>query len=258
MMASERILGIPISLLELESLVACALHAMNIPGPPFTVAFANPHSLVVSRKDPAFRKSLEQSSVAAPDGTGIVLASKLCGGKINKRITGSDFFETLSHALNMQRGRRYFFLGSNHKTLNALRSRFEKQFPSITFAGSFAPPYKNSFSPEETAEMITSINAANADVLWVGMTAPKQEKWVHQNASSLNVKVIGAIGAVFDYFSGQIRRPGKAWRVCGLEWFPRLLQEPRRLWRRNLISSPLFLYLVAKERFHISDLGSKI
>jgi N-acetylglucosaminyldiphosphoundecaprenol N-acetyl-beta-D-mannosaminyltransferase len=96
--------------------------------------------------------------------------------------------------------------------------------------------------------MISSVNEAKADVLWVGMTAPKQEKWIHLNAASLNVRVIGAIGAVFDYFAGRVRRPGKAWRACGLEWLPRLLQEPRRLWRRNFISSPTFLYLAARER----------
>ena len=234
--------------MNLDAMVNCALRALSNAGPPYTVTFANPHSIVVSRHDRLFRTALEQAPLVAPDGSGVVLASRLCGGKVKNRVTGSDFFETLSQVLNAQGGSRYFFLGSSPRTLDALRAKFQKLYPSITFAGAFSPPYKDSFSADETAQMISSINSAKADVLWVGMTAPKQEKWIYLNAASLNVKLIGAIGAVFDYFSGQIRRPGKAWRACGMEWFPRLIQEPKRLWRRNLFSSPQFLYLAARER----------
>jgi N-acetylglucosaminyldiphosphoundecaprenol N-acetyl-beta-D-mannosaminyltransferase len=244
----ERMLGVQISPLTLESIVSRALRALDDAGVPFTVAFANPHSLVVSRHDEAFRRALESTSIVTPDGTGIVLASKLFGGRLKTRVTGSDFFAALSQALNAQGGRRCFFLGSNQKTLDKLRARFKGLYPSVTFAGSFAPPYRDTFSPTENEEMISAVNAAHADVLWVGMTAPKQEKWVQQNAASLNVRVIGAIGAVFDYFAGNVRRPGKMWRACGLEWLPRLLQEPRRLWRRNFVSTPMFLYLVLKNR----------
>lgn len=248
----ERILGIPVSHLNLEAIVSRALQALDDGGAPFTIAFANPHSLVVSSHDRAFQRALESTSLVAPDGTGVVIASKLRGGRLKTRVTGSDFFAALSQALNSQRGRRFFFLGSNQETLDKLRIRFEQLYPSITFAGSFAPPYRDTFSAAENEEMISAVNAAHADVLWVGMTAPKQEKWIHQHAASLNVKVIGAVGAVFDYFTGQVHRPGKTWQACGLEWLPRLVQEPRRLWRRNFVSSPLFLYLVAKERFQVT------
>jgi N-acetylglucosaminyldiphosphoundecaprenol N-acetyl-beta-D-mannosaminyltransferase len=240
---------VPVSLMNLESMVSGALHAIEGASAPYTVAFANPHSLVVSRQDKVFREALGNMSVVAPDGTGIVIASKLRGGRITTRITGSDFFAALSQELNGIGGKRFYFLGASQGTLDELRSRFEKRFPSIIFAGAYAPPFRESFSAEETAEMISLVNAAKADVLWVGMTAPKQEKWVHQNAASLNVRVIGAIGAVFDYFAGRVQRPGKLWRACGLEWLPRLLQEPRRLWRRNFVSTPLFLYMVVRERF---------
>jgi N-acetylglucosaminyldiphosphoundecaprenol N-acetyl-beta-D-mannosaminyltransferase len=248
MNASERILGIPISLMNLETLTGKALRSLDAAGTPFTVAFANPHSLVVSRRDEVFRRALESSSVVAPDGTGIILASALHGGCIRKRITGFDFFERFSSVLDKQGGRRCFFLGSSPKTLDRLRYRFEKLYPSITFAGSYSPPYRKNFSIEETVAMIAAVNAAKADVLWISLTAPKQEKWMHLNAASLDVKVIGAVGAVFDYFAGNIHRPGKVWRACGLEWFPRLLQEPRRLWRRNFVSSLQFVCLTAVDR----------
>ncbi|MBN2320695.1 MAG: WecB/TagA/CpsF family glycosyltransferase [Acidobacteria bacterium] len=246
--SSERILGIPVSLLSLNTLTDKALLALDTAGAPFTVAFANPHSIVVSRRDEVFRRALESASVVAPDGTGIVIASALHGRGIRKRITGFDFFEGFSRILNERGGRRCFFLGSSRKTLDRLQVRFEKLYPSITFAGSYSPPYREKFSKEETAAMVAAVNAAKADVLWISLTAPKQEKWMHLNAASMDVKVIGAIGAVFDYFAGNIRRPGKLWRACGLEWFPRLLQEPRRLWRRNFVSSLHFMYLTTMER----------
>jgi N-acetylglucosaminyldiphosphoundecaprenol N-acetyl-beta-D-mannosaminyltransferase len=242
-------LGVSISLMTLDAIVARAMQAMEASAAQCTVAFANPHSLVVSQKDPAFHEALNAASIAAPDGTGIVLASRLRGGRIKARITGSDFFAALSQAMNRQGGRSCFFLGSTPDTLKKLRDKFERLYPSVTFAGFYSPPYREAFSPAENEEMIGAVNAARPDVLWVGMTAPKQEKWMHQNAPRLNVKVIAAIGAVFDYFTGNVRRPGKLWRSCGLEWLPRLLQEPRRLWRRNFVSTPLFLYMVVRERF---------
>ncbi len=244
----EKTLGVSISLMTLEGIVARAIQSVDGHIVPFTVSFANPHSLVVAGKDETFCRALEESSVAAPDGTGIVLASRLRGGKIRTRVTGSDFFTAFSQALNNIRGKRCFFLGSSPETLDKLRSRYERLYPSITFAGFFSPPYKDTFSPAENQEMIATVNAARPDVLWVGMTAPKQEKWMHQNAPFLNVKVIAAVGAVFDYFAGNVRRPGKIWRACGLEWLPRLMQEPRRLWRRNAVSTPVFLYMVLRER----------
>lgn len=236
------------SLQGLGTITDAAVRALDARGAPLTIAFANPHSLVVSRRDEMFRRALESASVVAPDGTGIVLASALHGGGIRKRITGFDFFEEFSRMLNKRGNRRCFFLGSSQKTLDRLKLRFEARYPSIVFAGSYSPPYRENFSDEETADMISAVNASGADVLWISLTAPKQEKWMYLNSASLNVKVIGAIGAVFDYFAGNIRRPGKIWRACGLEWFPRLLQEPRRLWRRNFISSLRFLYLTAMER----------
>ncbi len=242
-------LGIPISTVSVEAMVSLSLRALDGAAHPLTVAFANPHSLVVSRKDEAFRKALHASSLVTPDGTGILLASRLCGGKLKSRVTGSDFFAALSQAMNSRGGKRCFFLGSSRETLDRLRVRFEKHYPSIIFAGSYSPPYRDEFSPAENEAMIAAVNDVRPDVLWVGMTAPKQEKWMIQNAPRLNVRVIGAIGAVFDYFAGNVRRPGKTWRACGLEWLPRLMQEPRRLWRRNFVSTPLFLWMVIEEKW---------
>ena len=96
--------------------------------------------------------------------------------------------------------------------------------------------------------MIEAVNTAKPDVLWVGMTAPKQEKWIYQNRDKLDVKFIGAIGAVFDFYAGTVKRPHPIFQKMGLEWLPRLCSEPRRLWRRNFVSNPLFMLRVIKAR----------
>lgn len=211
---------------------------------------ANPHSLVQAEDDPAFQQALHAADLLTPDGSGIVLASRILGGTIRERVTGSDIYWGLSEALNGTGGRSYFFLGSTEKTLAAIKEKMAWEYPHIRFAGSCSPPFKAEFSREENRRMVEAINAAAPDVLWVGMTAPKQEKWIYQHRDQLNVKFIGAIGAVFDFYVGNVKRSHPVFQRMGLEWLPRLMQEPRRLFRRNFVSSPLFLLRVLRQRFN--------
>ena len=141
-----------------------------------------------------------------------------------------------------------FTLGSTEENLAQIRRRVAKEFPGIRWAGSYAPPFKAEFTEEEDAAMVAAVNESGADVLWVGMTAPKQEIWIHRNLPRLNVQLAGAIGAAFDFYSGKVKRSHWVWRRLGLEWFPRLVQEPRRLWRRMLVSAPVFVWEVLRER----------
>ena len=119
-----------------------------------------------------------------------------------------------------------------------------RDFPKVRVAGVYSPAFRDVFSAEENAAMVAAINAARPDVLWVGMTAPKQEKWVRQHRDQLDVRFIGPVGAVFDFFIGRVKRSHPLFQRLGLEWLPRLLQEPRRLWRRNFVSNPSFLLRV--------------
>ncbi len=133
--------------------------------------------------------------------------------------------------------------------LQQITQRLQKEFPNVEVAGTLSPPFQNEFSEEENVAMIERINQCRPDVLWVGMTAPKQGKWIFANRHRLNVPLVGAIGAVFDFYAGT-RERAPAWiRNLGLEWLPRLLREPKRLFRRNLVSSPLFLSMVVREKF---------
>lgn len=210
---------------------------------------ANPHSLVEAKDDPVFQQAIHNADLVTPDGVGIIIASKILGGKIRERVTGSDIFCGLSTELNKKMGKSYFFLGASEATLAAIKNKMAIEYPNIRFAGSYSPPYKPEFSAEESRKMVAAVNTVSPDVLWVGMTAPKQEKWIQQYRDQLNVKFIGAIGAVFDFYAGNVKRSHPVFQRLGLEWLPRLLQEPRRLFRRNFVSSPLFLMRVFQQRF---------
>jgi N-acetylglucosaminyldiphosphoundecaprenol N-acetyl-beta-D-mannosaminyltransferase len=134
-----------------------------------------------------------------------------------------------------------FFLGSTEDVLKRIATRVSTDYPRIAVVGTYSPPFKVDYSDAELQEMLSVINAARADVLWVGMTAPKQELWLHRARPRLNVRFAAAIGAVFDFYAGRIRRSHPLFQYLGLEWLPRLLREPRRLWPRMLLSAPIFL-----------------
>ncbi len=209
---------------------------------------ANPHSLEIAEKDPFFKTALKEADLITPDGSGIVLASKILGGNIRSRVTGSGVFRELSKELNSIGGYKYFFLGSTEENLSLIRNNLRIDYPDIELAGTYSPPFKPEFSEEDNDKMIKAVNDSGANILWVGMTAPKQEKWVFQNRDKLNVNFIGPVGAVFDFYVGNIKRSSNFFLKYGLEWLPRLFQEPRRLWRRMFVSAPKFVFRVLLQK----------
>ena len=199
----------------------------------------NPHSFCVAKDDFYFKKALLSSDILVPDGVGIILGMKfLYGQKVNK-ISGYDLHLHFLNLLEKQGGGKVFYLGASPETLSLIVNRLKKEFPLIEVS-LYSLPFKFEFSKKENDEMIKTINRFNPDLLFVGMTAPKQEKWVYQHKDQLKVKVVCSIGAVFDFYAGTVKRPSQFWINLGLEWFPRFIKEPRRLWRRNLISTPKF------------------
>ncbi|HTR81974.1 MAG TPA: WecB/TagA/CpsF family glycosyltransferase [Bacteroidota bacterium] len=216
---------------------------------PRTLFCANPHSLVVALHDRPFLSALRAADFLIPDGTGIVLASKILGGKIKSRVAGPDIMTGLASRWNAQRGKSFFFLGSSAGVLERIRARMASEFPHVHVGGVFSPSFAERLSDEENARICETINRAAPTALWVGMTAPKQEKWVEEHRSRLEVPLIAAVGAGFDYFAGSKQRASRPLQNLGLEWLPRLIREPRRMWRRNFISTPLFLYYVLRQRF---------
>ena len=206
----------------------------------------NPHSYCVAKKDSYFREALQASDLLIPDGTGIVWASQVLEGKKIRRITGDDMHKYLLNQAQ-RHGLKVFYMGASVETLNKIEERIQKDYTAIQI-NSYSPPYKASFSKDDNSKMREAINTYQPDILFVGMTAPKQEKWVHQNKEVIDAKIICSIGAVFDFYAGTVKRPGLFWQKIGLEWLPRFLKEPRRLARRNFISTPVFIFDVLKAK----------
>jgi len=248
-MRTVDILGFRTSAAGLSGDIAAAWEILESKTYGSYVACSNPHSLVEARKDGLFRQALSQANILLPDGVGIIIAAKMLDLDLRERVAGSEFFSELSLQAEKRGGLRYYFMGSTDEVLDNIVSRLNREFPQIEVCGVYSPPFKDELDDEDDAEIIRRINGAKPDILWVGMTAPKQEKWIFKNKDKLNVPLIGAIGAVFDFYAGTKKR-APDW-VCqlGLEWLPRLLREPRRLFRRNLISSPLFLMMVLQHKF---------
>ncbi len=244
----ENILGFPIAINDKKNCIDTILRWLKEDKRGRWLACANPHSIMVSRKDPLFAVALKNADLLVPDGIGIVLASRVLGGSISGRVTGTDIFQELSARLNSEGGWSYFFLGSTDQVLKKIECRMSNDYPAIKVVGTYSPPFKHEYSSEESDNIRRLINNSRPDVLWVGMTAPKQEKWILQNRDRLNVRFIGAVGAVFDYYSGNKKRANPVIQRLGLEWLPRFAREPGRLWKRNMVSSPLFLLHVFKER----------
>jgi N-acetylglucosaminyldiphosphoundecaprenol N-acetyl-beta-D-mannosaminyltransferase len=205
------------------------------------MACLNPHSYVSAEKDAEFRAALNRTDWLVPDGIGIVYASRVLGGRITQRVTGWDIFTQLNRKMEVEGGFGVFFLGSTEDTLARVRHQLSADYPNIRIAGTYSPSFNAEYTQGELDEMVATINSAKADVLWVSMTAPKQEKWVAQNIDRLNVKFIGPIGAVFDFYTGKVKRAHPMFIKWGLEWLPRLVQQPSRLWRRMLVSAPIFV-----------------
>ena len=244
----EIILGYRIVAADVETCIAQVVSWMDDEAIRKVVFCANPHSLVGADNDHVFKQALQSADLLIPDGAGVVLASRVLGGGIHKRVTGTDIYSGLNRALNDRGGYGCFFVGSTEETLEKIRKNLKRDYPNIRFAGSYSPPFKREFSEEDGLRMVEAVNAASPDVLWVGMTAPKQEKWIYHNRERLNVKFIGAIGAVFDFYAGTVKRSHPFFRSIGLEWLPRLIREPRRLWRRNFVSSPRFICMIMAQR----------
>ena len=247
---SENILGYPVSTLSKNECIATITGWIENGAKGKYFICANPHSIEVAGTDHEFDCAIKNADVIAPDGIGIVVASRILGGAIHERVTGSDIFEGVNRELNKKKGHSVFFLGSTQDNLEKMRYKMGSDFPNIRVVGTFSPPFKESFSHEENLMMIETINRAKPDVVWIGMTAPKQEKWIYENREKLDVKLLGPIGAVFDFYTGKVTRAPAIFQKSGLEWFPRFLREPRRLWRRNLMSNPKFILRVIRCRFN--------
>ena len=222
----------------------------QIPSGKVLINTLNAHSYNVAQEDVAFADALRGGDYLIPDGASIVKACRWlhADSQPQERIAGWDLFVLEMDRLNARAGGKVMFLGSSEKVLTLIRQRAAVDYPHLDII-TYSPPYKQEFSEEENQAMIQAINNANPDLLWIGMTAPKQEKWVYRHWHELDIRChCGTIGAVFDFYAGTVRRAPLWWQARSAEWLYRLLKEPRRMWRRYLVGNPLFLWNVLKEK----------
>jgi N-acetylglucosaminyldiphosphoundecaprenol N-acetyl-beta-D-mannosaminyltransferase len=199
----------------------------------------SPNSFGISIKDLEMRKALKGTDFLTLDGLYFGLAPLLLKGKLPKRIAGWDSFIYFSTKMNARNG-RVFFLGSTPETLKKIISRYRTEYPNV-ITDCYSPPYKPEFDEEDLKKMHEAINKFKPNVLFVGLTAPKQEKWGFMNKPFINTNIICTIGNVFDWYAGNSIRPAKFWRIIGLEWFIRIFYRPEIL-KRNLSNQLLFFW----------------
>lgn len=212
---------------------------------PYIINTINPHSYFIAKHDYIFKCALLESDFLAPDGIGIVLASKILQRTSLKRVTGADIHSYLLKFAE-KNSWKVIYLGSTYNTLQKIKVRLSVEYPNIKFYG-YSPPFKSEFNEIDNAKIISIINKVHPNIVFLGMTAPKQEKWVYLNKSKLNTDIIASVGAVFDFYARTVKRPDKIWQHIGLEWLIRLIHEPKRLWFRTFVSMPVFIIDLFRE-----------
>lgn len=208
----------------------------------------SPNSYGISVQDQEMNDALKGADFLILDGVyfGWYPWFKYC--KKVKRITGWDCFMYYANKLNLKSG-KMFLLGSNENTLELMKTNMAKDFPNVVVE-TYSPPYKPSFNDEDNKKMHEVINAFEPDVLVIGMTAPKQEKWAYQNKPYCNFHVSIAVGNVFDWYAGNTKRPNVFWQKIGMEWLIRIFYRPE-IFRRNIRNQMLFFYHLSLDLLHI-------
>jgi N-acetylglucosaminyldiphosphoundecaprenol N-acetyl-beta-D-mannosaminyltransferase len=207
------------------------------------VALTGMHGVMEAYKDPSFSSILNWASLVAPDGMSLVWLGRFRGHELRRRVYGPE----LMMAFCEKTGARYrhFFYGGLPGVPERLAGTLQQQY-GVGVAGVYSPPF-GSLTPEEDTKIVTLINRARPDILWVGLSTPKQERWAYEHRDKLRVPVVVGSGAAFDFVSGSKPQAPIWMREHGLEWIFRFLVEPRRLWRRALVYVPKFLFLVTLE-----------
>ncbi len=213
------------------------------------------HGVMESRHDPELRRIHKESSLTVPDGRPMVWCGWFAGARSMRQVRGVDLTLRVCE-LAEQNGWSSFFYGGGQGTPELLVRRLQERFPKLKVAGTYSPPFRTP-TPEEDEEVIARINESGGDIVWVGLSTPKQERWMAAHLGRLKPPMMIGVGAAFDVHAG-IRKAGPRWtQLLGLEWLYRLLQEPRRLGRRYLINNPKFVVAILRDRPRLCEERSR-
>ena len=206
------------------------------------------HGIMTAVFDPSFRRELNSADMATPDGMPVVWALRSFGCRGQRRVYGPDLMLALCHQA-AELGHRIFLYGSRPQTLEHLERRLLRRFPKLVIGGSYSPPFR-ALTCAEDREITTRIIAADADLIFIGLSTPRQERWMAAHRARIPGVMVG-VGAAFDFHAGQLKQAPPWMQQHGLEWLFRLLMEPRRLWKRYLLITPLFLPMWSLQKLRI-------
>lgn len=200
---------------------------------------SNVHTTVMSYDDPTYCAVQNGAIMAIPDGGPLSSVGRKRGFSNMERTTGPDYMREVLN-ISGEEGYRHFFYGSTEKTLEILKETLKKRYPDLQIAGMYSPPFR-SLTPEEDREVIKIINESHADFVWIGLGAPKQERWMAEHKGKIKGFMVG-VGAAFDYEAGNIERAPMWMQKANLEWLYRLMQEPKRLFKRYFYTNTKFVW----------------
>ena len=247
-----KLFGLPVAVCSPEKAVERIVSAGEERGGKY-VTFCNVHTLITARRDPEYKEVQRSACLVMPDGKPLSWLLRKRGIPA-EQIAGPDFMERMLSLPEEMNGSHYFY-GSTVETLKDLGNSLEERYPHARIVGMESPSF-GEMTEKEEREAVERMNASGADYIWVALGAPKQERFMYRNAKYAKGMMLG-VGAAFDFHSGHVRRAPKKMRNMGLEWLYRLMQDPRRLWKRYLVTNTRFLLLVPGYLFRSRHSGRK-
>lgn len=233
-----RIMGVQIAVTDMEQTLALIAENLQTWKGEY-ICVSNVHTTVTAYEDPDYRQVQNGAVMALPDGGPLSAYSRRCGFPQAQRVTGPDLMKRILEE-SAEHGWRHYFYGSTEQTLDALRGWITRRYPGAVIAGMYSPPFRP-MTPEEDEEIVRKINETSPDFVWVGLGAPKQERWMAAHRGRVHALMLG-VGAAFDYEAGNIRRAPEWMQKHSLEWLYRMMQDPRRLIGRYLNTNLKFLW----------------
>jgi N-acetylglucosaminyldiphosphoundecaprenol N-acetyl-beta-D-mannosaminyltransferase len=242
------VLGVGVSAIDMEAAIQLSDSMVRSRQRGY-ICVTGVHGVMEAQSDPLLKRILNRSFMTTPDGMPMVWVGKLQGHREMRRVYGPDFMLDFCR-FSVERGYRHFLYGGNDGVADRLARELIRRYPGLQIAGTYTPPFRP-LNPEEERDLADLVASTRPDVFWVGLSTPKQERFMAHYIDKLDVKLMVGVGAAFDIHTGGIKDAPRWVKQAGLQWLHRLLQEPRRLWRRYLVNNPRFVWKFGTQFFRL-------